>query len=355
MANLFDEFKIKSVTLRNRIGVSPMCQYSSENGFANDWHLVHLGSFARGGAGLVIMEATAVEPEGRISAGDNGIWSDEHIPTLRRITDFIHGQGSVAGLQIAHAGRKASRTRPWEGDADLVDAQGGWEVGGPSALAFNTGYRTPKALSVDEIHSVVEKFGAAAARARRAGFRWLEIHAAHGYLIHSFLSPLSNQRTDSYGGSFENRSRLLQEVTAAVQANWPSDLPLTLRISCSDYHADGWSLADSVALAKDLKTRGIDLVDCSSGGNVAGVKIPVGPGYQVGFAEAIRREAGIPTAAVGLITEAAQANAIVEKGQADLVLLARQFLRDSHWPIHAAQSLNQKDRIRIPPQYLRSV
>lgn len=332
-----------------------MCQYSSKEGHANDWHLVHLGSFASGGAALVIMEASAVEPIGRISAQDHGIYSDDNVPFLRRITDFIHGQGAVAGIQIAHGGRKASRTRPWEGDVDLVDSKGGWEPVGPSALSFGEGYRTPRELSTDGIARTVSLFAAAAKRAHTAGFKWLEIHAAHGYLLHNFLSPLSNQRTDRYGGSFENRTRLLKEVVEAVQKNWPADLPLAVRLSCTDYTEGGWTLEDSIRLSTDLKNWGVDLIDCSSGGNVKGAKIPLGPGYQAPFAHAIRHSVQIPTAAVGLITEPAQADTLVREGSADLILLARQMLRDPHWAFAAAKALQQMPQGLVPPQYLRSV
>ncbi len=355
MAHLFDELKVKSITLRNRIGVSPMCQYSSRDGHAQDWHLVHLGAFARGGAGLVIMEATGVEAAGRISAHDNGLYSDEHVPFLKRITDFIHGQGSVAGIQLAHAGRKASRTRPWEGDADLPNAQGGWDVVGPSAIPFAEGYRTPLELSENEIHGLVQKFADAAKRAHAAGFKWLELHGAHGYLIHNFLSPLSNQRKDKYGGSFENRTRFFKEITESVNGVWPKDLPLTVRFSCTDYMPGGWNVEESVLLARELKKLGVDLVDCSSGGNAKEAKIAVGANYQVPFAAQIRREAEIATAAVGMITEPMQADAIVRTGQADLVLLAREMLRDPQWAFRAAKALHKMDRAQVPPQYLRSV
>jgi 2,4-dienoyl-CoA reductase-like NADH-dependent reductase (Old Yellow Enzyme family) len=331
-----------------------MCQYSSTDGFANDWHLVHLGAFARGGVGLVIMEATAVEPEGRISAFDQGIWKDEHIAPLKRVTDFILGQGAVAGIQIAHAGRKASRMRPWEGDSDLPRDQGGWQAVGPSALAFSKGYQTPVELGLADIQAVVEKFARAADRAHRAGFRWLEIHAAHGYLIHSFLSPLSNRRQDAYGGLLANRMRLLLEVVEAVQGSWPSDLPLAVRISATDYVEGGWTIKDSVDLARALKTKKVDLIDCSSGGNVADAKITVGANYQVSFAESIRKEAEMLTAAVGMITEPMQADAIVRSGQADMVLLGREMLRDPQWPLRAAQTLRQTAQVRVPPQYDRA-
>jgi len=354
MSQLFDSLKIRSVLLRNRIGVSPMCQYSSQNGMATDWHLVHLGAFARGGAALVMMEATAVSPEGRISAEDNGIWSDAHLPMLKRIVEFIDGQGAVAGIQLAHAGRKASRTRPWEGDADLSDDRGGWEVCGPSPVAFAEGYRKPKEMSAQAIRSAVDNFVAATVRAQKAGFRWVEIHAAHGYLIHNFLSPLSNQRTDAYGGSFQNRTRFLKEITEAVRKIWPAEFPLSVRLSCSDYVEGGWTIEDSMRLSGELKTMGVDLIDCSSGGNVK-AKIPVGPGYQVPFAEAIRKGTGILTAAVGMITEPAQANEVITSGRADVVLLARQMLRDPQWPFVAAKALGQLERVRVPAQYLRAI
>ncbi len=353
--HLFSDFASRGVTLRNRVVVSPMCEYSSVDGFANDWHMVHLGSFARGGAGLVCVEASAVEPIGRISAQDHGIYYDDHIAFLKRITTFIHGQGAVAGIQIAHAGRKASRTRPWEGDGDLINAKGGWEVVGPSPIEFGEGYRRPRELSVTELQGIVQKFADAARRAHSAGFKWLELHGAHGYLIHNFLSPLSNKRSDQYGGSFENRTRFFREIVEAVKGSWPNDLPLAARISATDYTVGGWTIEDSVQLAKALKTQGVDLIDCSSGGNVKDAKIQVGANYQVPFAEAVRRGANIATATVGMITEAMQADAIVRSGQADLVLLAREFLRDPQWTFRAAKTLHKMDRAQVPPQYLRSV
>ena len=354
--HLFSEFTLKDVTLRNRIGVSPMCQYSSEDGFANDWHLVHLGSRALGGASLVICEATAVTPDGRISPQDAGLWKDEQIEPLARITRFIAARGAVAGIQLAHAGRKASTARPWDGGAQLGDAQGGWLPKGPSPIAFlPEEERVPHALSVAEIGEVVGAFAAAARRALSAGYRWLELHGAHGYLTHEFLSPLSNQRTDEYGGSFENRIRLALEVTRAVRAVWPESLPLSWRISATDWVEGGWTPEDSVQLALRFKAEGVDLVDCSSGANVPNVKIPIGPGYQVPLAEKVRREAGIATAAVGMITEARQADAIIREGKADLVLLAKEFLRDPYWPLHAAKELGG-DALppMVPPQYRRS-
>ncbi len=355
MPHLFDEFALKSVTLRNRIGVSPMCQYSSQNGHANDWHLVHLGAFASGGAGLVIFEASAVEAIGRITPADLGIYSDDHVPFLKRIVDFIHSQGAVAGIQIAHAGRKASRARPWDGDTDLSNNKGGWEVVGPSPIPFGDGFQTPHELSTNEIQQTVTSFAAAAKRAQQAGFRWLELHAAHGYLTHSFLSPISNQRRDQYGGSFENRTRLLKEIVDSVHGAWPKNLPLAVRFSCTDYTTGGWTIEETVALSKELRELGVDLIDCSSGGNVKNAQIPVGAGYQVPFAEIIKREAKIPTAAVGLITEPMQADEIVRNGRADLVFLARQMLRDPHWAFTAAKALHQIPRAQVPPQYLRSI
>lgn len=331
-----------------------MCQYSSVDGAANDWHLVHLGGFALGGAALIIMEATAVEAIGRISASDSGLYSENHVAPLKRITEFLHDHGAIAGIQLAHAGRKASRTPPWEGDSKLEVAKGGWEPVGPSALTFGPGYDKPRELTISEITHIVECFGQSARRAFLAGFRWIEIHAAHGYLIHSFLSPASNLRTDSYGGSFENRTRILREIIEAVQRNWPSELPLTVRLSCTDYTEGGWTLDDSISLSKQLKAWGVDLVDCSSGGNVKAARIPVGPGYQVPFAEAIRKNAEIPTAAVGMITEALQAEQIIKEGKADLVLLARQMLRDPHWAFGAMKTLIENPTGLIVPQYQRS-
>ena len=337
---LFSPLKLRDVTLRNRIGVSPMCQYSSEDGFANDWHFVHLGAFATGGAGLVITEANAVVPEGRISPQDLGIWKDEHIPALRRITDFIHAHGAIAGTQLAHAGRKSSTLRPWDGNGAASEAQGGWtHVMAPSAIQFTEGYPEPQELDEAGIRRVVDAFRDAARRALEAGFQLVEIHAAHGYLLHEFMSPLSNQRTDEYGGSFENRVRIVREVVRAVRETWLGNLPLIVRISASDWAEGGWDIDDSVRLAPLLREDGADLIDCSSGGLVPNAKIEIGPGYQVGFAERVKREAGVPTAAVGLITEARQADEIIRGGQADLVLLARELLRNPRWPLLAAHAL----------------
>lgn len=355
MPHLFEPLTLKSISLRNRIGVSPMCMYSSDDGVANDWHLVHLGARAAGGAGLVIAEATAVSPEGRITPRDAGIWGDQHIEPLARINRFVAAQGAVPGIQIAHAGRKASAARPWEGGKHLADAQGGWTPVAPSAVAFGDGLdRTPHALTAEEIGKVQGDFVAAAKRALAAGCVWLEVHGAHGYLAHQFLSPLSNQRTDRYGGSFENRIRFLLETVQAVRAVWPERLPLTVRLSCSDWVEGGWTIEESVELSRRLKAAGVDLIDCSSGGSVAAAKIPVGAGYQVPFAERIRREAGMATAAVGLITDPMQADQIVRNGQADLVLLARELLRDPNWPLRAARALHTKSPPSAPVQYGRA-
>ena len=350
---LFSPFTLRGVTLRNRIGVSPMCQYSSVDGFATDWHLVHLGGFARGGAGLVMTEATAVLPEGRISPSDLGIWEDGHVEFLRRITAFVRGQGAAAGIQLAHAGRKASTAVPWEGRATVPPSRGGWEnVVAPSALPFNDEYPHPRELDETGIRGVIDGFREAALRALEAGFQLAEVHAAHGYLLHEFLSPLANRRTDAYGGSFENRARLTREVFAAVRGVWPDHLPLLVRISASDWAEGGWTLDESVALARLLREEGADLIDCSSGGLTPAQKIELGPGYQVPFAERIRRDAGVPTAAVGLITEPEQADAIVAGGRADLVFLARELLRHPHWPLMAAHRLGAE--ARWPVQYERA-
>ena len=350
---LFDELKIRDVRLVNRIVVSPMCQYSCENGLATDWHLVHLGSRAVGGAALVVAEATAVLPEARISPQDLGIWSEAHIEPLSRITEFIHAQGSIAGIQIAHAGRKASTARPWEGGGQVGEAEGGWtDVVAPSAIRFAPNYPMPAALTTERIAAIVDAFGKAAKRALDAGFRLLEIHSAHGYLLHEFLSPLSNHRSDIYGGSFENRTRIVREVVARVRRFWPERLPLFIRISSTDWVEGGWDIEQAVELARSLRPLGVDLVDCSSGGNIADAKIPMGPGYQVPFAERIRHDAGILTGAVGMITDAHQADGIIRTGQADLVLLAREMLRDPYWPLHAAAQLGKSTS--WPAQYLRA-
>lgn len=354
MSHLFAPFTLRGVTLRNRIGVSPMCQYSSHDGFANDWHLVHLGSRASGGAALVIAEATAVEARGRISPQDLGIWDDAHVEMLARISQFIKSQGAVPAIQLAHAGRKASTVRPWEGSGPVGADKGGWQPVGASAVSFAENYPTPAELSIHEIAKVCDAFRAAAVRAHDAGFDWVEIHAAHGYLLHSFLSPLSNHRTDAYGGSFDNRIRLLLETARTMRTVWPDAKPLTVRLSCTDWVEGGWTLEESIELARRLKDEGVDLIDCSSGGAVPYAKVPIGAGYQTPFAERIRRETQIPTAAVGMITQPMQADEIVRNDRADLVLLARELLRDPYWPIHAAQTLHQREQAAIPPQYARA-
>lgn len=353
--HLFQPLTIKSVTLRNRIGVSPMCQYSSEDGVANDWHFVHLGARAVGGAGLIIAEATAVAPEGRISPGDAGMWADKHVEPIARINGFIKQHGAVPGIQLAHAGRKASASRPWDGDGHLTNAQGGWPTLAPSAVAFGGKLtKVPQAMTEADIARVRNDFVAATKRSQDAGVEWLELHFAHGYLAHEFLSPLSNQRTDGYGGSFENRIRFVIETTRAVRAAWPEHLPLTVRLSCTDWMPGGWDIEQSIELARQLKREGVDLIDCSSGAIVPNVTIPVAPSFQVPFAERIRREAQIATAAVGFITEPRQADDIIRTGKADVVLLAREFLRDAYWPAHAAVVLGQKDKLPPPVQYARA-
>ena len=355
MPQLFDAFSIKSLTLRNRIGVSPMCMYSSEDGVANDWHFVHLGARATGGAGLIIAEATSVSPIGRITPADAGIWADKHVEPLQRINRFIKRQGAVAGVQLAHAGRKAGSAPPWEGGAHLPDEAGGWTPVAPSAIAFGESLdKVPQALGLDEIAQVQADFVAATGRAFEAGYEWLELHAAHGYLIHQFLSPLSNHRSDAYGGSFENRLRFLLETVRATRNVWPEALPFTVRLSCTDWVEGGWTIEESVDLARRLKAEGVDLIDCSSGGSVARAKIPVHPGYQVPFAERIRREADIATGAVGLITEPRQAAAIIAEGKADLVLLARELLRDPNWPLRAAAELGVMPAHLSPNPYARA-
>ncbi len=349
---LLSPFQLRSITLPNRVVVSPMCQYSSEDGFANDWHLVHLGSRAAGGAGLVVTEASAVLPEGRISNRDLGIWKDEHIAMLSRIAGFLHTQGARAGIQLAHAGRKASVTAPFTGERLLTAEEGAWTPVGPSPIAFSEKHAVPRALDEAGIQAVRAAFAQGARRALAAGFDLVEIHAAHGYLLHEFLSPLANQRSDRYGGSFENRVRLLLEVVDGVRGGWPAHLPLWVRISATDWVEGGWTIDDSVELARLLRGRGVDLVDVSSGGMVPGAQIPMAPGYQVPFASRIRAEAGIATAAVGLITEPTQANDIIEQGHADVVLLARAMLRDPYWAVHAAAALSEP--ASWPQQYLRA-
>ena len=351
---LFDPLQIREVTLRNRAVVSPMCQYSSEDGFANDWHLVHLGSRAVGGAGLVFTEASAVTPEGRISPQDLGIWKDEHVEPLARIVRFIEAQGAVAGMQIAHAGRKASTQQPWKGSRVLAPGEeGGFRpILAPSPIPFRPEDPVPEELDAKGIARIVKAFGDAAARALAAGFRVLEIHSAHGYLLHEFLSPLSNRRTDAYGGAFDNRIRALLEVVRAVRARWPEALPLFVRISATDWADGGWDVEQSIELARRLGRESVDLIDCSSGGLVPGVKIPVGPGYQAPFAARIRKEAAIRTGAVGLIRTADQAEHILRSEQADCVILARQLLREPYWPLAAAKQLGAQ--VRWPPQYERA-
>jgi 2,4-dienoyl-CoA reductase-like NADH-dependent reductase (Old Yellow Enzyme family) len=353
MPHLFDPFVLRGVKLVNRIAVSPMCQYSCVDGFPSDWHFVHLGSRAVGGAGLVLTEASAVVPEGRISPQDLGIWSEDHIEPFERITRFIHEQGSVAGMQLAHAGRKGSTYRPAEKRQGAVPAaEGGWQPVAPSAIPFDQGYAVPEALSEDGLRAVIRAFADAAERARQAGFRVVEIHAAHGYLLHQFLSPFSNKRTDCYGGSFENRTRLLREVVAAIRSKWPERFPLLLRISATDWAVGGWDIEQSVELARQIGPFGVDLIDCSSGGSVPSARMPLGPGYQTPFAERIRRDAGVATGAVGMITSPTQADHIIRTGQADIVLLARGLLRDPYWPLRAARELGQK--FPWPVQYLRA-
>ena len=351
--HLFSPLKIRDVTFRNRIAVSPMCEYSSEDGFATDWHLVHLGSRAVGGAGLVMTEATSVTPDGRISPCDLGLWKDAHQDPLARIARFVKSQGAVPGIQLAHAGRKASTEVPWRGGLPISPEEGGWTpIHAPSAIPFAEAHQTPVALSTAAIGDTVKAFATAAGRAREAGFEVVEVHGAHGYLINEFLSPLANRRTDNYGGSLENRARFLREVVEAVRRVWPDRLPLFLRISASDWAEGGWTLDDSVALATMLGPLGVDLVDCSSGGTVPYAKIPVAAGYQVPFAEEIRRRTGIATGAVGMITAPMQADQIIRNGQADMVFLARELLRDPYWPLHAATSVHQE--VPWPHQYERA-
>jgi 2,4-dienoyl-CoA reductase-like NADH-dependent reductase (Old Yellow Enzyme family) len=355
-SHLFSPLKLRGITLPNRIAVSPMCEYSSTDGFASDWHFVHLGSRAIGGAGLIITEASAVNPEGRITPADLGIYRDEHIDGLRRITGFLHQHGSYAGVQLAHAGRKASMAVPWEPARLIPPVEGGWQPVAPSPIPFDETYAKPHALDRTGLDKIVADFVTAAGRALAAGFDIAEVHAAHGYLLHEFLSPLSNHRTDEYGGSFENRVRFPLEVVRAVRKHWPGHLPLFVRISATDWAPESlgpsWDLEQSVELAKLLKGEGVDLIDTSTGGNHPAQQIPVGPGYQVHHSSTIRAEAGIATGAVGMITQPAQADQIIRTGQADLVLLAREMLRDPYWPLHAAEDLHQK--ISWPVQYARA-
>ncbi len=352
MAHLMSELRLRDVVFPNRIGVSPMCQYSCEDGRANEWHFVHLGSRAVGGAALVFTEAAAVTPEGRITPQDLGVWSEAHYEPLERITSVIRAHGAIAGVQLAHAGRKASTYRPWSGKGAVSVADGGWQPIGPSALSFSESYAMPREMKVSDIGAVREAFAAAAARAYRAGFRVIEIHAAHGYLLHEFLSPLSNRRGDDYGGSFENRTRFLHETVVAVRKVLPERCPVFVRISATDWTDGGWDADQSVELARALKTLGTDLIDVSSGGNIEQAVVPAGPGYQTPFAERIRREAAIATSTVGMITSPAQADHVVRTGQADFVLLARELLRNPYWPLHAAQELGYP--MPWPVQYLRA-
>lgn len=349
---LFSPLQIKDIRIKNRIAVSPMCMYSSEDGFANNWHLVHLGSRAVGGAGLVISEATAVSPEGRISPFDLGIWKDEHVAKLKEITSFIEEQGSVPGIQLAHAGRKASTDRPWKGGERIEPKKGGWIPVAPSPVPFLESDPIPEALDKTGLQKVISDFENATRRALKAGFKIIEMHAAHGYLFHEFLSPLSNKRKDEYGGSFENRIRLLMEVVRAVRKIWPDSLPLFVRISATDWKEGGWNEEESVQLSKLLKEAGVDLIDCSSGGLVSDAKIPVKKGYQVPFAEKIRLEAGIMTGAVGLITETQEAENILKNNQADLVFMARELLRKPYFPLQAAKELGVD--VSWPSQYARA-
>jgi 2,4-dienoyl-CoA reductase-like NADH-dependent reductase (Old Yellow Enzyme family) len=352
MANLFQPLKIRSIQLKNRIVVSPMCQYSSQDGFANDWHLVHLGSRAVGGAALVFTEAAAVSPEGRITHHDLGIYKDEHIEFLRRITDFIKSQNAIAGIQLAHAGRKASHHRPWEGAAALNENEEQWITEAPTAIAYKEGEPVPHELTREEIKKIIEDFRQAAIRANEAGFEVIELHGAHGYLLHEFLSPLSNHRVDEYGGSFQNRIRFVVELTEAVRGVWYEEKPLFVRISATDWVDGGWTVEESIEFSKILKTKGVDLIDCSSGGNSPGQKIAVGPMYQTPFAERIKNQAGILTGAVGLITTVEQSEHILANGQADLIFLARQLLREPYFPLHAAHDLNYD--VPWPVQYDRA-
>ena len=352
MALLFEPIAIRGIELKNRIVVSPMCQYSSEDGFANDWHLVHLGSRAVGGAGLVFTEATAVSPEGRITQSDLGIWKDDHIDFLKKITEFISIHGAVAGIQLAHAGRKASHHVPWKGSAPLKKNEGAWQTLAPGAVGYKESDPLPKEMTIEDIKQTIKDFSMGVERALQTGFKVIEIHAAHGYLINEFLSPLSNFRNDNYGGSFENRIRLLIEIVDATRKILPDEYPLFVRLSATDWVEGGWTVDDSVKLAAILKDKGVDVIDCSTGGNISSQKITVTPLYQVPFAERIKKETGIFTGAVGMITTVQQAEEILAKKQADLILLARQFLRDPYFPLHAARELNED--IAWPEQYDRA-
>ncbi len=351
--HLFSEVSFRNVTLKNRIAVSPMCQYSSVDGFSSEWHLVHLGSRAVGGAGLIFTEASAVTEDGRISPHDLGIYDDKHVDGLSRITSFIESVGAVPGIQLAHAGRKSSTARPWDGGKPLSVDQGGWTpLFGPSKLSFADGYQTPEEMTVRDIADLISAFAQAASRSEQAGFKVIELHAAHGYLIHEFLSPISNQRTDQYGGSFANRTRLLREIVTALRESWPDNLPIFVRLSTTEWVEEGWNIGESMELGAVLKEIGVDLIDCSSGGNIPKASIPLGPGYQTAFAERIKREAGVPTGAVGMITSPTQADHIIRSGQADIVLLAREMLRDPYWPNRASRELGHGNI--LPKQYERA-
>ncbi|MFJ2647254.1 NADH:flavin oxidoreductase/NADH oxidase [Streptomyces sp. NPDC087420] len=358
MSALFEPYTLRSLTIPNRVWMAPMCQYSAEEtgpdaGVPQDWHFAHLASRAAGGTGLILVEATAVSPEGRISVADVGIWNDTQVEAFRRITRFLASQGTVSGIQLAHAGRKASTDRPWKGGGPVAPDANGWEVLAPSPVPFADGHLVPAELTVEQIQAIVEQFGAAARRAREAGFQVVEVHGAHGYLVGQFLSPHSNKRTDSYGGSYENRTRFALEVVDAIRAEWPGDLPVFFRISATDWlDEDGWTVDETVRLADDLLAHGVDLLDVSSGGNAAHARIPVGPGYQVPFAARVRAETRMPVAAVGLITEPEQAEKIVANGEADAVLLGRELLRDPYWARRAARELG--GTVRTPPQYARA-
>lgn len=354
MPHLFEPFTLRGVTLRNRIGISPMCQYSAVDGFANDWHLVHLGSRASGGAALVIVEATGVEPRGRISPGCLGLWSDDQIAPLARIAAFIKSQGAVPAIQLGHAGRKASCALPPDGGHPIGPDAGGWTTIGPSAISVGGAYPAPQAMSADDIAEITAAFVDATRRAVAAGFEWIELHGAHGYLISSFLSPLANHRTDGYGGTLANRARFGGETAAAMRAVMPDTMPLAVRLSCSDWTAGGITIEETVDVARMFAAVGVDLVDCSSGGNSLTAQPPVGPGYQVPFADQIRRETGIPTAAVGMISEPTHADEIVRNGRADLVLLGRESLRNAYWPVHATRVLGHKEQVGWPVQYMRA-
>jgi 2,4-dienoyl-CoA reductase-like NADH-dependent reductase (Old Yellow Enzyme family) len=353
MPHLFEPLRLREVVFRNRIMVSPMCQYSSRDGLANDWHLVHLGSRAVGGAAMVMVEATGVTPDGRISAADHGLWNDAQVEPLRRIFSFIEQQGAVAGIQLAHAGRKASTAEPWKGGHPVAPADGGWTpIYAPSAIPFSPSSQVPRALSTTEVREIIQAFVSAAARALECGAKIIELHSAHGYLLHSFLSPLSNHRTDEYGGSFDNRTRMVRETVTAMRRVWPERLPLLVRVSATDWADGGWTVEETVALARMLKPLGVDAIDCSSGGVIPGVRIPLGPGYQTAFAQQVREQAQIATVAVGMITSPEQADQIVRSGQADAVMLARELLRDPYWPLRAARALGHETQ--WPVQYERA-